>query len=317
MSKRRLGKGIDALLQGRDLEQLENLNTVVTVPLDRVRPNPDQPRKSFSEESLGELAASIRERGIIQPILAEEQQDGSYVIIAGERRYRAAGLAGLDFVPVLPVAVTEEERLEIALIENIQREDLNPIEEAQAYRSLMDAAGYTQEDLAGKLGKSRAAVANTLRLLRLPEELRRDVSDGRLSAGHARALLGLDSPQAMSELGRLVVEGGYSVRETEKMAGRVAAGLSPVEAAVEPVEAGPTGPTGREPGATEGRGVGKAKTGTVTKPIELKNLEDRLIEHLGTRVLINGSEHRGRIEITYLSMDDLERVFSLISGSPV
>ena len=330
MSKKRLGRGIDALLQGRDLEQLERLSSVVTVPVDRIKPNPNQPRRSFSKESLADLAASIREKGIIQPILAEDQGDGTYTIVAGERRYRAAKLAELNFVPVLPIEITETESLEIALIENVQREDLNAIEEAQGYRSLMEAVGYTQDQLATKLGKSRAAIANTLRLLRLPPELQDYVVSGRLTEGHARAILGAGSEANIGLLGKHVVEAGLSVRNTEVLAGRLAAGES-LESVLadEAAAAGPEsqdgdatvpedGASSRDhTGARGATGTKSADRAAVAKPAELKALEDRLIEHLGTRVVVQGSETKGKIEISYLSVEDFERIFEIITGGPV
>lgn len=327
MSKKRLGRGIDALLQGRDLEQLERMSSVVTVPVDKIKPNPNQPRRSFSKESLADLAASIREKGIIQPILAEEQGDGTYTIVAGERRYRAAKLAERDFVPVLPIEITETERLEIALIENIQREDLNAIEEAHGYRSLMEAVGYTQDQLATKLGKSRAAIANTLRLLRLPPELQEYVVAGRLSEGHARAILGAGSEANIGLLGKHVAEAGLSVRNTEVLAGRLAAGESSESVLADEVAAAASesqdgdGSVAKDgtgsAGHTGVHGTKSADHAAVTKPAELKALEDRLVEHLGTRVVVQGSETKGKIEISYLSVEDFERIFEIITGGPV
>ncbi len=315
MSKRRLGRGIDALLQGRDLEQLERISTVVTVPVEKIKPNPHQPRRSFNNDSLRDLAASIREKGIIQPILAEDQGDGSYTIVAGERRYRAAKLAGLDFVPVLTIEITEAERLEIALIENVQREDLNAIEEAQGYRSLMEAVGYTQDQLATKLGKSRTAIANTIRLLRLPQELQDLVVAGRLTEGHARAILSAGSDKNMSVLAERVVAEELSVRSTEVLAGKLASGEDSGEDSGETDNAADNAER-----ASENRDVAPAAPGTgggagSPKPAELTALENRLIEHLGTRVVVQGTESRGKIEISYLSVDDFERIFEIITGS--
>ena len=354
MSKRRLGKGIDALLQGRDLSQLEQENaTVLNVPLVRLRPNPDQPRKQFDTAALDELARSIEERGIIQPILAEEQPDGSYLIIAGERRYRAAKLAGLTVVPVLAGVFSEDEKLEIALIENIQRQDLNPIEEALAYQELLVRTGVGQEELARRLGRSRPALANSMRLLKLPETVREAVIEKRLSAGHARALLALDEPAAIERAAALVVEEELNVRATERLvslvgqAGSVDAALAQLHS-VEALGAQghAAGPDGKALGATDGGsdagvdgdvtdaddgtpGTGSAEDGPgsagaggagsegggTPKSVELRAFEQRLIERLGTRVNINGSHHRGRLEIAYLSMDDLERVVELILGA--
>lgn len=341
MSKqRRLGKGIDALLQGRDVTQLEegNLNSVVSVPLDSIRPNPDQPRKTFSTEALEELARSIGERGIIQPILAEQQDDGGYIIIAGERRYRAAQMAGLTVVPVLPGVFSEDEKLEIALVENIQRQDLTPIEEARAYRELMQRLELSQDELAQRLGRSRPAVANSLRLLKLPEAVHDLVNAGAITGGHARTLLSITDQDRLVETARLVEADGVSVRVLEKMVALINDGATPrgslltvIGAADEaPDDDAPTGDhrdTGDHPDADNrdrsfadlgdsgprlepGDGDGRSSR----KTVEMQEIEQRLIERLGTRVVLTGSNERGRIEISYLSMDDLDRLVDLIAG---
>ena len=314
--QRRLGKGIDALLQGRDLTSLENddLASVVNVPIDRLRPNPDQPRKSFSSESLEELARSIEERGIIQPILAEHQDDDTYLIIAGERRYRAAEIAGLTVVPVLPGVFSEEEKIEIALIENIQRRNLTPMEEARAYRELMDRAGLNQEELARRLGKSRPAVANSVRLLALPEEVRGLVDEGTLSAGHARTLLGLDDAELVVETARMVGTHDLSVRAVEALVAAVNAGSPPADALAEtarPERPSPTGGTTERSGGTTVRSASAPEQPT-RKTVEMERIEQQLIERLGTRVVVSGSNTRGKIEISYLSMEDLERIVEVI-----
>lgn len=326
MAKKRLGKGIDALLQGRDLSQLEeNVVGVVTVPLDKLRPNPDQPRKEFSSEALEELARSIAERGIIQPILAEEQQDGSYVIVAGERRYRAAQMAGLTVVPVLPGSFSEEEKLEIALIENIQREDLNPMEEARAYRRLIDSAGLSQEDLASRLGISRSAVANTVRLLNLPEPVQEAIAHRRLSAGHARTLLSIKNGSAQETLLRAIEEHGLSVRQVERAATLIGGGTSP-ERAIRSVTGGgrespeiPEEEEQLEAGGGEGSagksGEAKGSPEASGKSVEMARIEQALIESLGTKVTLSGSHQRGKIEVSYFSMDDLERLASLLGAT--
>ena len=291
MSKRGLGRGIDALLQGfesADAPVQPGSGVTNMLPIDQIAPNPNQPRKSFSEESLQELADSVRSRGILQPILVEQVDDGSYMIIAGERRYRAARRAGLAEVPVIVRSFTEEEKLEIALIENIQREDLNPIEEAQAYRSLMDSTGVSQDELSSRLGKNRSTVANSLRLLKLPEEVQRALTRGELTAGHARALLALSSPNDLVTLFRRIIGEGLSVREAEAEA-RAMSGGRPTE----------------RPKASS--------TATVArKSVELRELEERLITALGTKVTVSGSHEKGRIEINYYSLDDLERLTDLL-----
>lgn len=324
MSKqRRLGKGIDALLQGRDLESLEtgDVNSVVSVPIDQIRPNPDQPRKTFAPEALEELARSIEERGIIQPLLAEQQPDGTYVIIAGERRYRAAGIAGLTVVPVLPGVFSEDEKLEIALIENIQRQDLTPIEEARAYRELMARSGLNQEELAHRIGKSRPAIANSLRLLRLPEEIQELANRGELSAGHARTLLGLEDNSLIPDVTRVLTEDALSVRALERLVNLVNEGRSPDEASTaisgskEPLQRNDTGPSNTSETTSSG---GKTNThGTSRKTVEMKQIEQQLIERLGTRVILTGSNERGKIEISYLSMEDLERIVELVAPDTV
>ena len=206
MSKRRLGKGIDALLEGRDLEQLSSMTRVLLVGIDKLQPNPRQPRTRFDDEALRELADSIREKGVIQPIIAEDRGDGSYTIVAGERRYRAAKIAGLSEVPVIPQDFSDDEKLEIALVENLQREDLNPIDEATALDGAMRNAGYTQEQLAQRLGKSRPAIANSLRLLKLETEIQEALASAQITAGHARALLAIaDTTQRQELFSRSVI----------------------------------------------------------------------------------------------------------------
>lgn len=325
MSKRRLGKGIDALLQGRPLDQLQQLTSIVMVGIDDISPNPNQPRKRFSDDSLAELADSIRERGIIQPILAEDNGDGTYVIVAGERRYRAAKLAGLTEIPVIAQELTEEEMLEVALVENIQREDLNPIDEARALQSALDQSGATQDQLAKRLGKSRSAIANSLRLLRLDDEMQDALSDGTMTPGHARALLALTGAADRRRLFERIRDEGLSVREVEAMVKGGAldeAALDRLRSAGGSGAADQSGSRAGAPGiavdeqdqvelpegASGGRTTDNAGSGGVAKSVELQNLEDQLIEHLGTRVVVKGSNEHGRIEITYLSTEDLERV---------
>lgn len=333
MSKqRRLGKGIDALLQGRDLTQLEgDLNTVQSVPIGKLRPNPDQPRKSFAPEPLAELARSIEERGIIQPILAEEQPDGSYVIIAGERRFRAAEMAGLTVVPVLPGEFSEDEKLEIALIENIQREDLNPIEEAQAFRELLTRTGMSQEELSGRLGISRPALANSLRLLKLPESVLARVSGGELSAGHARTLLALEDETRIGPLADRIVREDLSVRIVERAVALVNGGAT-IDQALTELDGGGSAPPGEINTADNAGEIGGASESSIpgtdgdrlseqdlrerapAKTVEMQEIEQRLMERLGTRVTLQGSNDRGKIEISYLSMDDLDRLVELVLG---
>ena len=214
MKKGGLGKGLDALFQDNIMESDSG---VVTLRLSEIKPNHEQPRKHFDETALLELADSIREHGVLQPLIVRPMLDGSYQLVAGERRWRASRLAGLTEVPVIVRALTDSEVAIIALIENLQREDLNPIEEAEGISRLIQEHGFTQEQAADKLGKSRSALTNTLRLMKLPEKVRGLVSDEFLSAGHARALLGLEDAALIEETAEEVVARKLSVRETEKL----------------------------------------------------------------------------------------------------
>ena len=273
MRKMGLGRGLDALLPENDNSQ-PSVRQIAITDLDR---NPDQPRREFDEEALQALAESMKGAGVLQPLLVIEK-NGRYQIVAGERRFRAARMAGLDSVPCIVRDFTPEEQMEAALIENIQREDLNPMEEAAAVRQLMDACGYTQETAAKRLGKSRPAVANLLRLLNLPESIRQAVSAGRLSAGHARVLAGVEGEARQRVLAERTIREGLSVRELEK-------------AAAAPEE--------------------QPKTKPVPKPLplELKDMEERMRETLGVRAAIQGNRKRGRITLQYYSEDELERLY--------
>jgi ParB family chromosome partitioning protein len=262
------------------------------IPLEKLLPNPRQPRKNFDEGELRELADSIREHGLIQPIIAEEGEGGSYIIVAGERRSRAAKLAGLKTVPVILRHYSEEKRMEAALIENVQRADLNPVEEASAYRALMDLTGLSQEEVALRVGKNRATVANALRLLRLPEEIRESLRQGALTAGHARAVLSVNRAGGQERLYRDILKEGLSVREAEKRAALING--APKKAAVED--------GGKETKTRRGRAP------------ELKAMEEKFIGRLGTKVFINGDLNRGSIVIDYYSMEDLERLYEILGG---
>ena len=210
-----LGKGLDALFM--DNETVDS-GGVVTLRLSEIEPNRDQPRKIFSEEALNELADSIREHGVLQPLLVRPLPGGSYQLVAGERRWRASRMAGLQEVPVVIREMDEEQAMEIALIENLQREDLNAIEEATGYKQLMERYGMTQEQVAKRVGKSRPAIANALRLLNLPQKVMDMVGEGEVSPGHARALLAFDDQDRIEEIAQKVKTGKYSVRDIERMA---------------------------------------------------------------------------------------------------
>jgi ParB family chromosome partitioning protein len=287
MSKKALGKGIDALLGD---EGKTDLSSVAEVRLSLLKPNPQQPRQEFDDASLRELADSILEKGVLQPILAEADEDGGYLIIAGERRVRAAKLAGLEKIPVIVRQFSAQEKLEIALIENVQREDLTPIEQALAFRRLMEMANLSQEQIAQKVGKDRSTVTNTLRLLKLPAEAQDALTRGSITAGHARALLMLVNPSDQQILLRRVVESGISVREAEDMAASLNKGK-------------------RGAGKT-----GRAGTSAAARKVpELHEIEQKLIEKLGTKVEVRGTTAKGRIEISYFSAEDLERLLETLA----
>jgi len=287
MSKKALGKGIDALLGD---EGKADLSTLAEVRLSLLKSNPLQPRQEFDDALLQELADSIQEKGVLQPILAEADQDGAYFIVAGERRVRAAKLAGLEKIPVIVRQFSAQEKLEIALIENVQREDLTPIEQALAYRRLMEMANLSQEQIAKKVGKDRSTVANTLRLLKLPTEAQDALTRGSITAGHARALLMLLNPSDQQLLLRRVVESGISVREAEDMAASLNKGKR---------------------GAMK---TGRAGTAAAARKVpELHEIEQKLIEKLGTKVEVRGTTAKGRIEISYFSPEDLERLLETLA----
>lgn len=276
MKRGGLGKGLDALLPQTD----SLLETVVReIPVEEIDPNTEQPRRDFDKEALRQLADSIREAGVLSPILVVEE-GMRYRIVAGERRYRASRMAGLETVPCIVRDMTTEQQMEAALIENLQREDLNPIEEASAIRSLMQECGYTQEQAAQKLGKSRPAVANALRLLSLPKAIIDMVTAGDLTAGHARVLAGIESQTRQMELAHLCVLNGYSVRRLE-------------EAAREKPKAA------------------QKKHGEMLTP-ELEALQSSMREALGLKTTLSGTEKKGKITLSYTSAQELEHLYEII-----
>lgn len=212
-----LGKGLDALFTENSVEEISS-TSAVKLRLTEIEPNKEQPRKTFNEKALAELADSIARNGVLQPLLVRPMTDGSYQLVAGERRWRASRMAGLTEVPVVIKEMSDEQAMEIALVENLQREDLNPIEEAEGLKLLIDRYGLTQEDAAARVGRSRPAVANSLRLLNLPEQVRGLARDGKLSAGHARALLSFSSEDDIVRLANEIVSNDLSVREVERLA---------------------------------------------------------------------------------------------------
>jgi len=271
-----LGMGLEALLPDR----LEG--EFFLCPVEEIHPSPHQPRQHFPEGTLEELAQSIREKGLIQPVVLRRSATGAYELIAGERRWRAAQRAGLTEVPAIVRQADEEEVLEMALVENLQREDLNPVEEAQAYRLLLDRTGLTQEAVASRIGKSRVAVANGLRLLSLPSAALEALRQGAITAGHARAILSVEGDKARLELLQEIVRRGLSVREAEALSRRPA----------------------RKPGPPP------------PKDANVRALEERLARRLGTRVVLQPGKRKGagHVSIEYRSLDDLDRLLSLLAG---
>ncbi len=285
--KKGLGRGLEALLPG--ISSLDG-EGVTEIPTDEVTVNPYQPRQRIDAEKLEELVQSVREHGVIQPIIVRRRGKG-YELVAGERRWRAACKAGLKMVPAVVKELDDAKLMEIALIENLQREDLNPIEQAVAYRTLMTEFRLTQQELSKRLAKSRAQIANTVRLLNLSAEVREFVAAGELSMGHAKVLLGLEGDE-QKELARRIRAEGLSVRETE----RIAEGLRG---------------RGRAQG---GAGKGRKKAAAPAVDPEILRLEEELRGILGTRVAIKPGRRKGRIEIEYYGGEDLERILEIIMG---
>ncbi len=275
-----LGKGLDALFSSNSAEELSSSGKV-TLKITDIEPNRNQPRKVFDEAALNELAESIAQNGILQPLLVRPMADGSYQIVAGERRWRAARKAGLTEVPVYIRALSDEEVAAMTLVENLQRQDLNPIEEAKGLKQLISDYGYTQEQAAEKIGKSRSAVANTLRLLSLPDEVLQLVSDGELSAGHARALLSLENPELIKETAKEVISKGLSVRETEKLVKKL----------------------------TKQRPI--AEKSLPKRAPYFDEVEISLSETTGRKIKVRGDEKGGTLEIQFFDTEDLTKLASL------
>jgi ParB family chromosome partitioning protein len=296
VSNKALGKGLEALFQtsGR-FEKTENFSADGSgrtslgyfVDIAKVVANPDQPRKEFDDALLNELADSVKEKGILQPILVEKKDD-VFMIIAGERRYRAAIKAGLKEIPVIEKNFDEKEKLEIALIENIQRENLSPIEEAKAFLVLINNYKLGQDELSKRVGKNRSTIANSLRLLKMPEDMQESLSLGKITAGHARALLSVVNPADQRILFNRIVADDLSVRETEKQAAGLNKGIRSVS-------------------------DDKDKSQAKKKSPDVVDIEQKFIDVLGTKVALNGTLQKGKIEITYFSKEDLERIFDIIA----
>jgi len=314
-----LGKGLDALIPpeapaaadgstqssslGRNDDDRPRL---VELPIDSLSPNPNQPRVHFDEESLAELAASIREIGVLQPVLARSAGNGLYQLVAGERRWRAARRAGLTSIPAILRNTDDLSSVEQALVENLHRQDLTPLEEAAAYQQLIEDFGLTHEQVSSRVGKSRSAVTNTLRLMSLPPTIQHLLADGRLSAGHARALLGSPDRGFQEQLARRAVHEGWSVRA--------------VEEAIRDRHAG---------GSADGGAAGEAAAGarhdgaglspvTRLRPPGLLELEHLLAEHLHTKVAVAMGAKRGKVTIEFADLEDLERIYrQMVEGSAV
>ncbi len=260
------------------------------ISLDKIDANPDQPRKEFEPEALEELIASIKENGVIQPILVEKRPSNRYLIIAGERRFRASVAAGLKEIPaVIKDNISQQKVMELALIENIQRENLTPLEEAIAYKNLMESHSMNQEEVAELVGKKRATVANSLRLLKLPEELQEAVNQKTISMGHAKVLLSVTNPSDQLLLCRKIIDEALSVREAEKLAAQY---------------------NSNNKGHVAATSTKSASTPLTMDP-ELMDFQYKLMTYLGTKVSIKGSLEKGKIEVEYLSSDDLNRLYEL------
>jgi len=278
--ERKLGRGLDSLLSGSSGERVEQ--QVQEISLDDISPNPYQPRERISPESLEGLIASVQENGILQPITVRPVE-GGYQLVTGERRFRAAQQLGMKTIPAVVRDIPEEKMLELALVENVQREDLNPIEKARAYKELIETFDLTQEEVARRVGQERSTVANFLRLLDLPEEVQRYIAEGKITTGHAKALLSLSNPKRQVQLCKMIVKQDLSVRETERL----------------------TGGRGRK--KTRKKGSSKP-----APPAHIRELEDELRVKLGTRVRIQEKKGNGRIIIEFFGADEFERILSLL-----
>ena len=283
MKKRALGRGLSALIpKVEDIIEDEKKRAVQEIPIDQVQPNPYQPRHQFNSKTIQQMAESIKTTGLLQPIVVRRVDD-RFQLVSGERRLRAARIAELERIPALIVEASDNEVLEFALIENLQREDLNPIDEAQAYKTLIQHFKLTQDGVAKRVGKDRSSVANTLRLLSLPVEMQKDVEEERLTPGHARAILSLENLSQQRQLRSLILARELSVREAEREAKRIA----------------------------EGR---RAKKGRVPqRDPHLAQLEEQLLARLGTKIRITpSSKTKGKIEIHYSSLEEISRILSII-----
>lgn len=290
MQKRGLGRGLGALIPDTSAFATQVGEMILTLEIDAIEPNPLQPRKEFRDEELSALAESIRTQGVLQPILVRQPEAETYQIIAGERRWRAAKLAGYERIPAILRETQDDQLLPLALIENLVRSDLNPMEEAAAYRDLSEEASWSHSEIAERVGRSRSHVANSVRLLGLPVEIQGDISAGRITPGHARAILGCQTAQDMIAMRDSILEGGLSVREAEDRAAAAAA-APPPEAPVRPRKK-------------------RVKTREVSA--ETRELEERLTRTFGTPVQLHERGGRGRVSLEFYSYEDLERLTDLL-----
>lgn len=280
-----LGRGLDALISTEQV-QPQGSSTINEIAIDLIEPNPNQPRREFDEQALQELAASIRELGIIQPITLRQVEDNRFQIIAGERRWRASQLAGLKAIPAYIRTINDETVMELALVENIQREDLNAIEIALAYQHLLDTDGMTQEKVSERVGKSRAAIANYLRLLRLPAKIQLSLQKKELDMGHARALLSLESPSLQVKVYNEILKNGYSVRKVEDMVKSLNNG-------------------------DDIKSIKKTIKGASTLPEEFVAIREQLVSKIGTKVQMTcNNKGKGKITIPFASEEELKRIMS-------
>jgi ParB family chromosome partitioning protein len=303
-----LGKGLGSLIPAGSEDGGANAAALIEVPVASITPNPHQPRVHFDESALVELSASVAQVGVLQPILVrpvESSDDATrFELIAGERRWRAAQRAGLLTIPAIVRPTDDIGSVEQALVENLHRQDLTALEEAAAYQQLLDDFGLTHDALATRVGKSRSAISNSLRLLTLPPGVQSLLVDGQLSAGHARALLGLPDRQEQERIGRLAVTEGWSVRAVEQAVR--AATMTPETAVGDAADDGPSGPT------IDGAGISPR---TTLRPPGLLELEELLATHLDTRVAVSMSAKRGRISVDFADLADLERIYRRMTGT--
>ena len=303
-TRNNLGRGLESLFAMYDDNSDENITTqtgnnptgVTEIDMNLITPNPNQPRKNFDPDSLMELRDSILSQGIIQPLLVEEIADSVYVIVAGERRYRAAKLAGLKTVPCIVRSFSDLQRMEVSLIENIQRENLNPVEEARAYSYLLTQSGIKQDDLAKKVGKSRPAISNSLRILNLPERMLDALERGLFTSGHARALLSVENPADQEILFNKILDNDLSVRQAETLASELNSGKRAIRTSPDDVK----------------------KAETVAKSPEILYLEEKFLSATGCRVEIkgkykNGAIKKGKILIPFTSEEELERIYQIVA----